>query len=194
MPFQYLTNTATAQSRDLTENIISPTPVNLPALENIDLNNLKDLVLPASPSVFPLAFGWWILIIILFFLICFICFFIYRHYFSTKAYALLELKHISNKNLPDFLFIREISKLLRRVSLFLYPKQGVGQLSEQSWSDFLHQKAPHILPKHVSDLIAFSTLTPNHTKITVTKKDLYVMVRKWIIKAFKDQKHERQHK
>lgn len=193
MAFQYTMNTPT-QNQDLIENVIYSAPVNLTNLKDIDLNNLKDLVMPTPPSVFPLAFGWWILIIILLILVCFICFFICKYYFSSKTYALLELKDIKNQNLPDFIFLREISKLLRRVSLFLYPKQGVGKLSEQSWSDFLHQKAPHILPQHVSDLIAFSTLKPDQTKITVTKKDLYVMVRKWIIKVFKDQKNECKHK
>ena len=105
----------------------------------VDLSGLRDIHIPKEPSWWPPAIGWWIVLggIIIACLICLISFL--RWYNHPRQYALRELKKTFDEAPNTVLLARNISILLKRVALILYPRTKVATLSDEKWVDFLVQ-------------------------------------------------------
>ncbi|MBR0572632.1 MULTISPECIES: DUF4381 domain-containing protein [Pasteurellaceae] len=102
------------------------------------LEQLKDIHLPAPISWWPLAIGWWILIAIA--LISFIAgiWWWFKKSSRLKKSVLAELHGLPSDN--PILFISELSALLRRVAIYRYGQAySVHNLSGQKWANFLNQ-------------------------------------------------------
>lgn len=96
----------------------------------------KDIHIPDGVSVFPLAYGWWIILFAFILLIVAIKFFLWAIKTSRKYYALKTLKKITTHN-PIEAAVK-ISELLRRVCIYKYKSANV--LYAQEWIDFLNSK------------------------------------------------------
>ena len=115
-----------------------------------NLPELRDIHLPSEGvSVFPLAYGWWAVLvgIVAFLLLIKIILIIRRQ--SKKLYAKYLLnKYAKEDNLNAAIAMSEI---LRRICLKKYP-QAVAYTGKE-WIDFLQSKTKHTLSEKLSIMI-----------------------------------------
>ena len=109
------------------------------------LQNLNDIVLPATVSWWPLATGWYILGAFLLILFIWLGYRSLRHWFENRyrRAALQELQSLANgmQNTEDRdSNLRHIPSLLKRTALSIYPREQVASLSGKDWHQFLDSK------------------------------------------------------
>lgn len=102
-----------------------------------NLPEFKDIHIPDGVSVFPLAYGWWVILSAIILLIVTIKFFLWAVKTSRKYYALKMLQKINTKKPIESAV--KISELLRRICIYKYKNANV--LYAQEWIDFLNSKA-----------------------------------------------------
>jgi hypothetical protein len=97
------------------------------------LENLRDIMVPEPPALWPPAPGvWWILAIV----------------GLTLAILLYQLRQARKRNayrheglamLDGISNVHEISVILKRVALAAYPREQVASLYGAEWADFLRE-------------------------------------------------------
>ncbi len=107
------------------------------------LPQLKDIHLPADPSIWPLALGWWLLLA-LSLAIAVWFFFTGRKYLCIKKHKRMlfdELAQLEKKltDSPDKSLVTETNILLRRLALAYYPNAKVASLTGGDWLKFLDE-------------------------------------------------------
>lgn len=105
-----------------------------------DLSQLKDIHLPPAVTEFPIAYGWWLLVIItlIIIVVSLIAIKRYRLKNATKKAALnlLDLEYKQYKiNKDHGVFLQKTNQILKRYCLEKYP-HAIG-LSGLPWIDFL---------------------------------------------------------
>ena len=109
---------------------------------------LRDIHLPTEISWWPLAWGWWLLIVLAVLgLVALVWWWLKRPAhtqqinLSAQASALQELDRIEQqyKNEPLGL-VRELSVLLRRIAISLYGRRSVAGLTGITWLQFLDKQ------------------------------------------------------
>ncbi|MGD9637447.1 MAG: DUF4381 domain-containing protein [Alphaproteobacteria bacterium] len=109
----------------------------------VSLSDLRDIHLPEEISIFPLAYGWWLVLGIVILLILspwFIKSFnkIYALTLRKKALReLLELEKRYNQNNDFQALASAVSRLIKRIALLNYDKEYIAKLYDKSWADFL---------------------------------------------------------
>ena len=78
--------------------------------QNIDLSGLRDIHIPLQPNFFPLALGWWILIILLIVLSLFTYFVIFSKTHSLKRQVWREERSQLYKRIFDDIDISDLIK------------------------------------------------------------------------------------
>jgi uncharacterized protein DUF4381 len=107
---------------------------------------LRDIHLPSSVSWWPLAPGWWILILVIIITSLSIIFLIRRHrrHRASAVYlAKQELERIKEnyKSQQDkLILVKELSELIRRVSISVFKRSDAASLTGQQWLEFLDQE------------------------------------------------------
>lgn len=163
-------------------------------MDNPDpLSELADIHLPDPVGFWPLAPGWWILLVI----VLVTAFFLGRRFVAQwkinrgKMYALRELE----KSLQQFRsaraaasesemdqvklnFVSEINAVLRRVALKKFPGQNPASLSGEPWITFLRRTGDASL---LDDEQARTLSQGRFAKHWDVNEDaLYLMAQKWI--------------
>ena len=138
----------------------------------IDLSGLKDLHYPITPSWWPLAWGWYVILgaIVLLTLII-----IYKRRGTPLAYANREMKKIQ-KSAPEKQ-LKALSQLMKRVAMARYGREAIAPLSEDSWQEFLLASAPKVLMDEQAHLLAYAIYNP---KPETPNKKLFSATQKWI--------------
>jgi len=136
------------------------------ASDPASLQNLNDIVLPATVGWWPLASGWYILIGIM---LIALAWFGYRslHRWKNNRYrraALRELQKLEDRiNGPGErdANLRQIPVLLKRTALSVYPRSQVASLSGHDWFQFLNStvKNPSFTESSASTLTTISYST-----------------------------------
>ena len=107
------------------------------------LSQLKDIHEPANGvSVFPIAWGWWVLlfaIIVLYFLVKFI---IKKIKDSKKRYVLKTLKSLIISNPIESAIV--CSNMLRRVCIIQFRRTEFAKIYGDEWIEFLNSKSEKI--------------------------------------------------
>lgn len=153
----------------------------MPDTKDMDLSGLKDVILSPTPPIFPLAIGWWFLVLFFLILLIGFCFYVkYRYFPSPYIYTLRELDRIKDKKLSLVQTGVEISKLLKRVSIFKYGREGIANLSDKEWCLFLIEKGRGALSEKEADFIAQSSWMPPKKDIAFSLETLYTHTREWI--------------
>ncbi|MFK7885834.1 MAG: DUF4381 domain-containing protein [Gammaproteobacteria bacterium] len=99
---------------------------------------LRDIHLPAGVSAWPLAPGWWVLMLVVA-LLMFAVWFLWRRG-GTQRYSLAQLRGIERQFAEDGdprRLVTDISTLLRRVCLTYRPRDSVASLTGKAWRDAL---------------------------------------------------------
>lgn len=109
--------------------------------QGIDLSGLKEIHLPQMPSIWPLAWGWWILLgIIVLLSVWFVLLLRQRRQLTAKKYAFREIQRLKNEYRDDhYMLASEISLLLRRIALHQFPREEVANLYGRKWRQFLEK-------------------------------------------------------
>lgn len=123
------------------------------------LQNLNDIVLPASVGWWPMANGWYFLIGLL---LIALTWFIFRslqrwknnRYRRAALYELQLLENGLKSPGKRDACLRQIPVLLKRTALSIYPRNRVASLSGESWYEFLNST----VHKSVFTETTFSTL------------------------------------
>ncbi|MFQ3171270.1 MAG: hypothetical protein ACI9DG_001304 [Oleispira sp.] len=113
---------------------------NMNASPTADLSQLKDIHLPHAISDWPIAFGWWTLLILTILSLSAALFFWRRYKVNNAnkkaALHLLTLKYQQFKADSDSqAFLRHSNQILKRYCLKQYP--AAVSLSGLAWTDFL---------------------------------------------------------
>jgi hypothetical protein len=103
---------------------------------------LRDMQMPDTIGWWPLAYGWWLLIISVI-----IIAFLFGRYLRKKLndprrYALDALKQVEQAYLQDpdgKRLVMQSNALLKRLALSLYPREQVAPLSGDRWCRFLQE-------------------------------------------------------
>jgi len=102
---------------------------------------LHDIHLPDDPNMWPLAIGWWILIVLAVILICLLFLKLKKYLYLKKHKRMLRNEYdVLEKKLstaPDKSLIAETNVLLRRLALAYYPEQNIASLTGSDWLTFL---------------------------------------------------------
>ena len=109
---------------------------------------LRNIHLPDPVSWWPLPIGWWIVLGLLALGIS-LCVWGYRRYRSRKLSAVylakVELRQLHERYLQHqdvTLLARDISMLLRRLSISIYPRTATASLTGEDWLRHLDQPLP----------------------------------------------------
>ena len=105
------------------------------------LNSLKDVHEPPPPGFWPLAWGWWVLIVLVSGAFIFgLVEWRRRHRLSAPvraAFVELDDWRLSARDRNPRDAADELAALLRRVALVRYPRPLVAQLTGDAWLNFL---------------------------------------------------------
>lgn len=104
---------------------------------SIDLTQLKPLQISNRPSIFPLAWGWWIMILLVLISAILLYFLVQYILDQEKRLALFELKQIKKRS--GKAFISEINALLKRTAIVRYGAENVASLYGKEWVSFLNK-------------------------------------------------------
>ena len=130
------------------------------------LQNLNDIVLPATVGWWPLAPGWYFLIGLLLITLAWLC---YRslqrwnnNHYRRAALTELQLLEEDTQNAEKRdSSLRQLPVLLKRTALSAYPRNQVASLSGDDWYGFLNSqvKKPAFTDPTISllDHLAYST-------------------------------------
>lgn len=135
-------------------------------------DDMHDIVVSEPVSWWPLASGWYVLILVLAMAIIWFGVKTFKQW-KKNAYrraALRELKSISPADLPA---------LVKRVSLCIYPREQVATLSGEAWLEFLDQSGntQDFTQGPGRNLLELS-YNPNASNIPI--EELTNIIRKWV--------------
>ncbi len=157
-----------------------------PGSENTTLA-LRDIHLPDSILWWPLAPGWWLIIVLV--VLIGLSFYVYKktnYIRKLKKNIKLELEHYhqqyhDKKNAA--LYIQQLSALLRRVSLQQFDDKKIAKLHGAAWLEFLDSKSP----PNITEQSAFKNgvgqiflLGPYQKIINEDLSPVYELVKQWL--------------
>jgi hypothetical protein len=123
------------------------------------LQNLNDIVLPATVGWWPLASVWYVLFGLWLIAFAWFGYQSLRHWMSNRyrRAALCELQSLADRILGTEerdANLRQIPVLLKRTALSVYPRSQVASLSGKDWFHFLNStlKSPSFTESTVSTL------------------------------------------
>lgn len=133
-----------------------------------NLPELRDIHLPTEGiSIFPLAYGWWIILFAILLLFACIKLVIWIRKNSKKIYAKYLLEKKANGNtIQDAV---NMSEILRRICLNRYP-EAVSFVGNK-WIDFVNSKAKNKLSEKTAGLLKDAPYIPADTN-TYTEVDV----------------------
>lgn len=149
------------------------------------LNQLRDLHMPDPVSIWPLAPGWYMVIILGIVLLIALFYGPQRFYKRRRAKwqalkTLAQLQQDYQQQQDALVTVQALSILLRRVTLAYFPRHQVAGLEGQAWLDFLNQtqKTP-LFAGSVAELL---TQAPYQATV---EQDLMILFRqiKWWLKG-----------
>ena len=132
-----------------------------------NLPELRDIHLPDGVSLFPPAYGWWVILGSVLLLLALIELFLILRRKSKKRYALYLLQHIPQDNIAAAAL--QISEILRRICVFKYKDAAV--LYGSAWLDFLNKHSKNKLGEQAAKLLLDAPYM-NPDSVSYTRQDL----------------------
>lgn len=143
---------------------------------------LKDIHLPMPVGFWPLAPGWYLLMVLVFMLGFSLLYFGYRKTAHARprkqALALLkQYQSLYEKDKNSQLICSRVSELIRRVALVYYPREQVAGLHGDAWIAFLNETAKGVDFKPVQYLLLELPFKPSQD---VNLEPLFTQTIIWI--------------
>lgn len=166
------------------------TPANNPTAQALEL---RDIHLPDAISWWPIAPGWWILLIS--FIVIISAFFIIKRIYVSKQLkrdinselGLIKKNFQSLSNKPQL--AKSLSVLLRRASISYYPKDDIAGLTGDDWLRHLDSTG------HAANKIKFQSDTgrvllsapylPGNSDVDFDSKALIQLCESWLLASHK---------
>ncbi|MCV0428113.1 MAG: DUF4381 domain-containing protein [Roseibium sp.] len=144
------------------------------------LDQLRDIRLPAPVSWWPLAPGWWAVAAFILAACTAVTTWSILRRRTVRYAALKELETLRQKETPvDFSALAtDVSALLRRVAIRL-KGHSVGILSDRDWADYL-SSGKNGMPQQTADLLAQAPYAPSKPASDADKKVLVEAAERWI--------------
>lgn len=148
---------------------------------NIDLSQLKGLHIPTTPNIFPLAIGWWLIIICLLILLLGVYFLIYAWVHSLRRQVMRQLKKIKQISDTKEMLI-SLNQLAKQLAISRFGREKVAPLYEKEWVTFMNFSAKKdIFSKEYIDLL--------HKSMYAKKNDVSDSLRQSILKDYEEWIH-----
>ena len=152
-----------------------------------NLTQLRDIHQPDPIGWWPLAPGWYLLILVFVITCLLIGFFIHRYYFNGRAKrealrALVTYQKQYEEDENSQLLSARISEVLKRVALAYYPRTRVASLQGDAWIMFLNSTAKGVNFNSVRVQLLELPYRPSKS---YPLQPLVNVARKWIIKQGK---------
>ncbi|MFQ3251363.1 MAG: hypothetical protein ACI9O6_003210 [Glaciecola sp.] len=116
------------------------------------LENLADISVGQTPSMWPLAWGWWVLIALITVLLAIIIWqaieFVRKRKVKRRA-----LKAIANIEEHDVKSLQKLHAILRSAIIHYFPSENISGIQGHVWQTFLHERMSPSL-KANSDVVA----------------------------------------
>ncbi|MEM9102232.1 MAG: DUF4381 domain-containing protein [Pseudomonadota bacterium] len=115
------------------------------------LAQLKDIHLPEPIHWWPLAPGWWLVLLVIVVLICFVIYRWRRHKkVSTSIVTHLQtdfdrIQRIYRQQGNDDVMLKQMLLLMKTVAIHTYGRRKTAALTGTAWSQFLTQEFPQIV-------------------------------------------------
>ncbi|WP_339669730.1 DUF4381 domain-containing protein [Dasania marina] len=113
--------------------------MNMPSQD--PLAQLRDIHTPPAIDFWPLAPGWWLLIVLSLSVLV-ILFYSLRRYRRRNAFkrvATQQVQQLSQQHSDDSLYIQQLNRLLKQTALAVNPRQDIAALHGDAWLHFLDQ-------------------------------------------------------
>lgn len=146
------------------------------------LASLKDIHLPKAISWWPLAPGWYALILLVLFAVSMLIYFLYQRHQNALAknkalQRLQQYKKAYEQEHNNPLASAQISELLKQVALVYYPRDEVAGLHGDEWILFLNQKSKGL---NFTSLKAMLLESPFKSEEHIDLAPLFRTSRLWI--------------
>lgn len=148
------------------------------------LAQLQDIHLPAAIGMWPLAWGWWFLLITTCLIVAIAVFFIRRR-ISRNAYRQLALHELTiiqqkfNAQQPAE-YLQALSILLRRTALSGFGSQFDTTLKGREWLQWLDEQNPKSVYRFDSDAGRALLIGPYQKHPEIDHVELHKIVESWI--------------
>lgn len=108
---------------------------------------LRDIKLPAEPGFWPLAPGWWVLIVISLVVLAWFCIKWYRHQQKKKRWQAIDqqlsrIEFTYSQEQDAQQLLTELSAFLRRFVKYQLNQSTATSLAGEEWINFLNQDDP----------------------------------------------------
>ena len=144
----------------------------------VDLSQLKGLHIPTTPNIFPLAIGWWLIIICLLILLLGVYFLIYAWVHSLRRQVMRQLKKIKQISDTKEMLI-SLNQLAKQLAISRFGREKVAPLYEKEWVTFMNFSAKKdIFSKEYIDLL--------HKSMYAKKNDVSDSLRQSILKDYEE--------
>lgn len=142
------------------------------------LAELKDIQLPEAASFWPLAWGWWALIVMTLCLLSLAAWSLYG-YVSRRKIKKLALQELAQFDVNDKSIQFKINALLKRVCMHYFPHHPIAGLYGKEWTAFLVSQLP--VSQQVSFNDGFQSLQDTLYSATTTQQSSAIeLARSWI--------------
>lgn len=143
-----------------------------------NLPEIRDIHIPEGVSLFPIAYGWWVILATLIGAIVLVKLILLAIRTSKRLYALKQLKNINTEN-PVIAAIK-FSELLRRVCHFKFKEASA--LYGKDWIEFLNNRTPHKISDESAKLLINAPFMNIEDKLysQKTAEELKTFCKYWI--------------
>lgn len=101
------------------------------------LNDLNDIVLAEQAAWWPLAWGWWLALLVLLSFVAAVAVWRWRHVQSRKVYR-AAIAELANQNHS----LSALNQVVKRAALQVWPTKDVAALQGRDWHQFLISNMP----------------------------------------------------
>ena len=145
---------------------------------NDNLPELRDIHLPDGVSIFPIAYGWYVIILAIVLLYLFIRAYRVWRLTSRKLYAFRLLDELNRADI--IASAAAVSEILRRICVYRYPE--AVSLKGDGWLDFIQNHCSKKMAASEASLLQNAPyLNPrNHTYQPADLQNLTEYARLWI--------------
>ncbi len=138
------------------------------------LNNLQDIIVPDAPGFFPLAPGWYVVLLILFTLL------LHFAYRSFLSYRENQYRRDALAELPHTLTVKGLLSLAKRVALSAYGREQTAILSGDEWWTFMESHSDVKIASDLRETLEKSLYDPAYKANKETEKAVASLVKVWI--------------